>query len=193
MANVRKIGLTFAQMFVGCCSGILAGLISLSLVNLMWRGLQQAHLGGFLTALLILISFLIVYGAVIVSTAEAVRQMGRFIPRQTSRRRIYEGSFLGACAVVAVLTVALGNWTGALEGQSNLIRLLGTLFYYVAVIPLKLAVQWIPRLFLFIIAAPIGAAIAYNLPAQEAVAEEEIGTGAAEEQSGEQKGKRKRK
>lgn len=77
MANTKKIGLTLAQMLVGCCSGILAGGASLFLINLAWRGLQQVHLGGFLTALLLLISFLIVFGAAVAATAEGVRQMGK--------------------------------------------------------------------------------------------------------------------
>ena len=71
MANTRKIGFTFAQILVGCCCGILAGAISLSLMGLVWGGIQRADM-GFITALLLLISFLIVYGVVVAATAEGV-------------------------------------------------------------------------------------------------------------------------
>ena len=140
MADIRKMGLTFAQMVVGCCSGILAGGISLSLINFAWRGLQRLHLGSFPTALLVLVSFLIVYVAVVAATAEGVRQMGRFVPRQASRRRIYEGSFLGACAAVAVLTVTRADWIGTLKEWGGPIRLMGTFLYFVMVLPVKFAI-----------------------------------------------------
>lgn len=90
--------------------------------------------------------------------------MGRFIPIQVSRRRIYEGSFLGLCAAVALLSVTLASWSGALDEQPPIVKVLGTVFYYVMVLPIKLAIFWLPPLLLLIIAAPIGAAIAYNIP-----------------------------
>jgi hypothetical protein len=189
MANVRKIGLSFVQMLVGCCSGIVAGGISLFLVNFAWRGIQRLHLGGFLAALLLLISFLIVYGSAVAATAEGVRQMGRFIPRQASRRKIYEGSFLGACAAVAVLTVTRSDWITTLEEWGSPVRLLGTFIYYVIVLPLKFAIYWFPPVLLLIIAAPIGAAIGYNLPTPE---EEKSGTQGSQEQPADGKdGKKK--
>ena len=167
MANIRKIGWTLAQMLVGCCSGILAGGVLLALVNFAWRGLLRVNLGGFLTAVLLLISFLIVFGSAVAATAEGVRLMGRFIPRPASRRRVYEGSFLGACAAVAILTVTRADWLGTLEEWGAPIRLIGTLLYYVMALPMKFALFWLPPLVLLAIAAPIGAAIGYNLPQHE--------------------------
>lgn len=173
MVNIRKIGLTFAQILVGCCSGVLAGVISLYLVSLAWQGLNKINLGGFLTALLLVVSFLIVYAAVVAITAEGVRQMGRFIPRKISRRRMYEGSFLGLCAAVALLSVTLASWSGALDEQLPIVKVLGTVFYYLIVLPVKLTIFWLPPLLLLIIAAPIGAAIAYNIPSLAAEMESE--------------------
>jgi len=197
MANVKRIGFTFMQMLVGCCSGILAGGISLYLINLAWRGIQRLNLGGFLMALLLLISFLIVYGAAVAATAEGVRQMGRFIPRQASRRRIYEGSFLGACAAVAILTVTRADWMGTLQMTlewggpvrllGTLLYYLGTLLYYVIVLPVKFTIYWLPPLLLLIIAAPIGAAIGYNLTPSE---EEKTETEDSEEQPADKKGRK---
>ena len=166
MVKTKKIGLTFVQMLVGCCCGVLAGGILLSLINLLWGGLQQVNMGSFLTALLLLISFLIVYVGTVVATAEGVRQMGRFIPKRTSRRRIYEGSFLGVCAGVAILAVTRGDWASTLSEWGGPIKLVGTLVYYL-IIPLRLVMYVFPPIFVLLIAAPIGAAIAYNLPSPE--------------------------
>ncbi len=160
------IGLTFAQMAVGCCAGVLAGGISLFWINLMWRASWWTHLGGFLTAVLLLLSFLIVYGASVAGTAEGVRQMGRLIPKQTSRRKIYEGAFLGICAAVAILTVTRGDWLTTLAEWGDPVRAIGKLIYYVLVLPVKLATGWIPAYFFLLIAGPIGAAIGYNVPPQ---------------------------
>lgn len=173
MINARKMGLTFAQVLVGCCVGALAGGISLLLINFIWRGTQSLQLGGFLTALLLLISFLIVYGASVVGTAEGVRQMGRFIPKQTSRKKMYEGAFLGICAAVAILTVTRGDWISTLEEWGGPIKALGTLIYLVLIRPIRFATGWIPPRFVILISAPIGAAIAYNAPHREEASTEE--------------------
>ena len=146
----------------------------LSLLNLLWGGFQDVHIGGFLTAILLLISFLIVFGAAVAATAEGVRQMGRFVPKQTSRRWIYEGSFLGICAAVAIIIVTRSDWLGALEEWSGPIRLVGTMLYFVVALPIRFALFWLPPLVLLIIAAPIGAAIGYNLtPLEETASESE--------------------
>jgi len=181
MANAKKIGFTFAQIAVGCLAGVVAGVVSLSLINFAWRGLQQLNLGTFLTALLLLASFLIFFGGIVAATAEGVRQMGRFIPRQASRRKIYEGSFLGACAAVAVLSVTRSDWVGTLDEWGGPVKVLGTLLYFIVVLPVKTATFWVPSLLVLLIAAPIGAAIGYNLPPAEAKATQ---TEAAEESSG---------
>jgi hypothetical protein len=166
MVKSRNIGLTLIQILVGCFSGVLAGGILLSLINLAWRGIRELDPGGFITALLLLLSFLVVYGGVVIATAEGVRQMGRFVPKQTSRRRVYEGSFLGACAAVAILTVTRGDWMSTLDEWGGAIRLVGTLLYYL-IVPLRLIMYLFPPILILLIAAPIGAAIGYNLPSPE--------------------------
>ena len=176
MIKGKKIGLTFAQMLVGCCTGVLAGWLSLLSIKLIWRGDWWAHLGGFLTAVLLLASFLIIYGAGVVGTAEGVRQMGRFIPKQTSRRKMYEGAFLGICAAVAILTVTRGDWLTTLEEWVGPVKILGTLIYTILVLPVRFATGWIPARFLLLIAAPIGAAIAYNIPPQAEKSPESAGS-----------------
>jgi hypothetical protein len=174
MANIKKIGFSFVQMATGCCAGILAGMLALFLVNFLWRGLQEVHLNGFIIALLLLISFLVVFGVAVVAIAEGVRQIGRLlVPKETSRRRIYEWSFLGICAAVAVLTATRADWITTLQEWGNPVRLLGTLVYYVIVRPVYFAIFWIPPLFLLIVAGPVGAVLAYNLPPEEEAREDE--------------------
>jgi hypothetical protein len=163
--NRKKLGWTFAQVFAGGIAGIIACLVSLTLINLIWQGLQQLYLSNFLTGLLLLISFLLMLSVTIMAIAESVILIGRFVPKETSRRKIYEGSFLGLCAAVAILSVTRGDWIGTLEEWGGLIKLVATLFYLVAFLPLKLITFWLPALFVIIIAAPIGATIGYNLSA----------------------------
>ena len=190
MTSGKKIGLTFAQMLVGFCAGVLAGGFFLFWINLIQRGTKSIHLGGFLTALLILISFLIVFGAGIAGTAEGVRQMGRFIPRQASRRKIYEGAFLGICAAVAILTVTRGDWLTTLNEWGGPVKIIGTLIYFILILPLKTVTGWIPARALFLIAAPIGAAIGYNItPREEEESEEE----ASDDQPEDSKSRKKKK
>jgi hypothetical protein len=162
--NVKKIGWTSAQIFAGGLAGFLACWIVLLLINLAWQGLQSLSLGNFLTGLLLLISFLIILSATVIATSESVLQIGRFVPRETSRRKVYEGSFLGLCAAVAILSVTRGDWVSTIEEWGGLIKLIATLFYLVAFLPLKLVTFWIPALFFIIIAIPIGAIIGYYLP-----------------------------
>ena len=162
-ANVKKLGWTLTQVITGGVAGFLACWISLLLINLIWQGLISLSLGNFLTGLLLLISFLILLCATVIATSESVLQIGRFIPRETSRRKIYEGCFIGLCSAVAILSVTRGDWISTLDEWSGLVKLIATLFYIVAFLPLKLVTFWIPALFLIIIAAPIGATIGYNL------------------------------
>jgi len=161
--NTKKLGWTLTQVFSGGLAGFLACWISLLLINLIWQELQYLPLGNFLTGLLLLISFLVLLSITIIASSESVLQIGRFIPKKASRRKVYEGSFLGLCAVVAILSVTRGDWVSALDEWGGLIKLVATLFYLVVFLPLKLVTFWIPALFFIMIAAPIGATIVYNL------------------------------
>lgn len=138
------------------------------LTNFAWQGLQRAPLGGFIMSLLLLISFLAVFGVAIAATAEGVRLVGRlFLPRESSRRKIYEWTFLGICAAVAILTVTRADWIGTLQEWGNPVRSVGTFIYYIIVRPVYFIIFWIPPLVALLLAAPIGAVIAYNLPPPE--------------------------
>ncbi|MBD3182032.1 hypothetical protein GF312_07060 [Candidatus Poribacteria bacterium] len=174
MSKGKRIGLVFLQMLVGCCAGVIAGGISLFIVNSIWNGIQNVNMGGFLTAIFVLISFLLVYGIAIIATAEGVHLMGRFVPKTVSRRRLYESTFLAVCAAVALITVTRADWITTLQEWGGPIRLLGTVIYYVIVRPVNLLTFWIPSILLYVIAGPVGAALAYNLKPYEEKSKTEI-------------------
>lgn len=159
----KKVKWTLAQLLAGSIIGLLFGWLSLTIMTYITQNIQGTNLGGFLTGIILLISFLIVLGITVISSAESVRQLGRFIPKETSLRKIYEGSFLGLCTAVAVLFVTRGDWLNTLDEWGGIIKLVAILFYLVLVLPLKLITFWIPAAVLLAIAAPIGAIIGYNL------------------------------
>ncbi|MGQ9609331.1 MAG: hypothetical protein ACUVWN_08515 [bacterium] len=165
--NTKKLGFTLLQILAGGCAGLLAGLILLSLINLIWSGLSNIYINGFIKALLILISFLILVIGALSATVESILLLGRYIPREISRKKIYEGGFLGICTAVAFLTVTRGDWMGTLVEWGGPIRLIGTIFYFVVALPAKLFTFWIPVFLLIFLGAPIGSAIAYNLMPQK--------------------------
>lgn len=165
--NTRRLGFTLLQILAGGCAGLLAGLILLSLINLIWTGLSNIYMHGFIKGLLILASFLIIVMGVLSATAETILLIGKYIPRETSRKKIYEGGFLGICTVVAFLTVTRGDWMGTLAEWGGLIKLVGTIFYFVVALPAKLFTFWIPVFLLFFLGAPVGSTIAYHLSHKE--------------------------
>jgi len=162
--NKKKVGWTAVQLIVGCIAGLIFGWLSLALMGLFTEWVYSLTSGGFLPAVILLIAFLIVLGAMIGATAESVRRIGRFIPRVNSTRKIYEGSFLGLCAAVALLSVTRGEWLNSLDDWGGIIKLLAIMFYLLIVLPLKLITGWIPAVVLLAISAPIGAIIGYYLP-----------------------------
>jgi hypothetical protein len=116
--------------------------------------------------------------------------MGRFIPRETSRRKIYEGAFLGICAAVAFVTVVRGNWLTTLAEWGNPIRSLGKFIYYIIVRPVDFVTSWIPEYFILLISGPIGAAIGYNTSPHE---EQKPETVVSDEESAEVEHKKRRR
>ena len=159
----KKIVWTLAQLLGASIAGLLCGWLSLALMSYVTQGVRSIDLGGFLTGIILLLSFLFVLGITIAASAESVRQIGKFIPKETSFKKIYEGGFLGICAAVAILFVTRGDWLNTLDEWGGLIKLIAILFYLVLVLPIKLITFWIPTAVILAIAAPIGATIGYNL------------------------------
>jgi len=165
--NKRKLGWTLVQVVVGCIAGLLFGWLSLALMSYVTKGIHSSELGSFSAGIILLVSFLVVFGLTIFASAESVRQIGRFIPKETSLKKIYEGSFLGICAAVALLSITRGDWLNSLDEWGGIIKLIAILFYLILVLPLKLITFWVPAVVILAIAAPIGAVIGYNLSPYE--------------------------
>jgi len=169
--NKRKLGWTLVQIVVGCIAGLLCGWLSLTLMSYVTKGIHSSELGSFLSGIILLVSFLAVFCLTIFASAESVRQIGRFIPKETSLKKIYEGSFLGICAAVALLFISRGDWLNSLDEWGGIIKLVAILFYLILVLPIKLITFWIPAAVILAIAAPIGAVIGYNMSPHEEEAE----------------------
>ncbi len=164
--NTKKLGFTLLQILAGGFAGLLSGLILLGLINLIWTGLSNIYINGFIKGLLILTSFLVLIIGALSATVEIILLIGKYVPREISRKKIYEGGFLGICTAVAFLTVTRGDWMGTLAEWGGPIKLIGTIFYFVVALPAKLFTFWIPVFLLIFLGAPVGSAIAYNLMPQ---------------------------
>ena len=168
MVDTRKIGLILIQIVVGCAAGLILGGISLFAADRFWDSIKEAHIRDLLTALLLLTTFFLVLGIGIIATSEGVKAVGRGRQKKEAPRKwIYEGSFLGLCSAVALLTVTRSDWLGTLQEWGGFVQFLGTAIYYLLVKPVWLFTFWIPPLFLLAIAAPVGAVIAYYFPPKE--------------------------
>jgi len=161
-AKLKKISWIIAQIFASGMAGAIACLLSFTIVNLIWQRVDPLSIFGLLRGILLLITFLFVLASTIAAVSETVLQFKRFIPRETiSRKMVYEGCFLGICAAVALLSVTRGEWMNSLEDWGGGIKLIATLFYLIAFLPLKLVTFWIPAFLVLSISAPIGATIGF--------------------------------
>lgn len=162
--RTRKILLIAGQIVISGIAGIIACLLSFTIVNLLWQGIDPQSIFGFIRGILLLISFLFILFASITAVSETVLQFRRYIPREfISRKMVYEGCFLGICAAVALLSVTRSDWINSLEDWGGGVKLIATLFYLLLFLPLKLFTFWIPALLILSISAPIGATIAFYL------------------------------
>jgi len=202
----KRVSLVFLQFLGGCIVGVIAYLVLRLLTDLLWIKLQQVDFGGFLTAIFLLISFFIVYFGSIVAAAEGVRQTGRLLKHpgasedSMSLRRIYEGSFLGLCAAVALLSVTRGDWAGTLQEWGNPIKAIGEIVYKI-IVPIKFLTFGFSEdlalpsaIFIIIISAPIGAIISYNVKSsvreQKKIKSDEIVVEQSEDKKKTKKGKK---
>ncbi len=168
MPRKRTIALTVSQIALGGFIGLASGwLCRLILELLLWKGLigdRVQH--GFWVSLLLLISFGVTYGSALAGVAEGVIFAGRRFGVSIDRKRTYQGAFLGAPAIVALMSLLNIHWE-ALVASNLLFYILLNVARLLALIislPLRilLAVKCPPEI-LYIIAAPIGAILGYRL------------------------------
>ena len=167
MPRKRMIALTVSQIALGGSIGLVGGWICRLIVELLlWNGLigdRVQH--GFWVGLLLLISFAVTYGSALAGVAEGVIFAGRRFGVSIDRRHIYQGAFLGAPTVVALMSLLNIHWE-ALVAPNLLFDLLlnvARLLAFIISLPLRilLAIKCPPEL-LYIVAAPIGAILGYR-------------------------------
>jgi hypothetical protein len=168
MPRKRTIVLTVSQIALGGSIGLASGWLCRLIVELLlWNGLigdRVQH--GFWVSLLLLISFGVTYGSALAGVAEGVIFAGRRFGVSIDRKRTYQGAFLGAPAIVALMSLLNIHWE--VLGASNLLFFvllkLAELLAVIISLPLRilLAIKCPPEL-LYIVAAPIGAILGYRL------------------------------
>ena len=168
MPRKRTIVLTVSQIALGGSIGLASGWLCRLIVELLlWNGLISDRVQhGFWVSLLLLISFGVTYGSALAGVAEGVIFAGRRFGVSIDRKRTYQGAFLGAPAIVALMSLLNIHWE-ALVASNLLFYILLNVAQLLALIislPLRilLAVKCPPEL-LYIVAAPIGAILGYRL------------------------------
>ncbi len=168
MPRKKTIALTASQIVLGGAIGLASGWICCLLVELLfWNGLigdRVQH--GFWVGLLLLISFGMAYGSALAGVAEGVIFAGHRFSANVDRKRAYQGAFLGAPAIVALMSLLNIHWE-ALVASNVLFYILLNIAQLLALIislPLRilLAIKCPPEL-LYVVAAPIGAILGYRL------------------------------
>ena len=166
----NDITLTLGQIAAGSLIGLIGGWICLLIFEgFIWEmllGDQVRH--GFWVGLLLLISFSITYGVVIVGSSTGIRFVSQKFGVNIPLKPLCSGAFLGPPAVVGLL--ALLNVPWEIFGRPNLILalllpVLKTLAYVVS-LPMR---GWmylgLPVEIWYILAVPIGAILGYRLTA----------------------------
>ena len=168
MPRKRTIALTVSQIALGGSIGLASGWLCRLIVELLlWKGLigdRVQH--GFWVGLLLLISFGMTYGSALVGVAEGVIFAGRRFGVSIDRKLTYQGAFLGAPAIVALMSLLNIHWEGLIASNLLFYVLLNIaqLLALIISLPLRilLAIKCPPEL-LYIVAAPIGAILGYRL------------------------------
>ena len=168
MPRKRTIALTASQIVLGGSIGLASGWLCRLIVELLlWKGLigdRVEH--GFWVGLLLLISFGVTYGVALAGVAEGVIFAGRRFGVSIDRKRTYQGAFLGAPAIVALMSLLNIHWE-ALAGSNllfDILLILAQLLALIISLPLRILLEVkCPPEFLYIVAAPIGAILGYRL------------------------------
>jgi hypothetical protein len=168
MPRKNAILVTLSQVILGGAIGLIGGWICLSIFEKFFWGVvitdRVQH--GFWAGLFLLISFGVTYGITVAGVAESVRFAGLKFGTHIARKGAYQGAFLGAPAIVALLSLLNIHWEELIP-PNLLIGLLLPVFRSLAFIislPLRilLSLRCPPEL-LYIVAAPIGAILGYRL------------------------------
>jgi hypothetical protein len=173
MLRKNTIALTASQIVSGSFIGLVSGWLCFFLVEqLVWKGLIGDRVqSGFWVGLVLLISFGVTYGSAIAGVAEGVIFAGRRFGVSIGRKSTYQGTFLGAPAIVALMLLLNIHWETLVASNLlfYLLLAIAQLLAFIVSLPLRilLAIKCPPEL-LYIVAAPIGAILGYRLVGTDA-------------------------
>ena len=168
MSRKDTILLTLSQIVLGAVVGLVGGGLCLFIFEkFLWGVIIDDRVQhGFWVGLFLLISFGVTYGATVAGVAESVRFAGRKFGTHIDRKGTYQGAFLGAPAIVALMSLLNIQWAELIP-QNLLVSLLLPVFRALAFfvsLPLRvLLLLKCPPELLYILAAPIGAILGYRL------------------------------
>ena len=168
MSRKNSILLTLSQIAIGGVLTVTGSFIYLLFFKKFLWGLLIADrvTHGFWVGLFLLISIGTTYGAIIVGVSEGIRFVGRKFGIDIPFKPVYSGAFLGAPAIVGLLSLQNVPWD--IFGTGNIIlNLILPVFQAIAFI-LSLPIRaWLllgfPVFLLYVLAIPIGAIIGYRL------------------------------
>lgn len=168
MTRKNEILLTLSQIVLGAVAGLTGGGLCFFIFKKFFWGIIIADRvqHGFWVGLFLLISFGVTYGATVVGVAESVRFAGRKFGVHICRKGTYQGAFLGAPAIVALMSLLNIQWAELIP-QNLLVSLLLPVFRVLAFLislPLRILLRLgCPPQLLYILAAPVGAILGYRL------------------------------
>ena len=168
MSKKNAILLTLSQIALGGIVGLVAGWVSLFIFqNLIGRVVSTYVQHGFWMGLFLLISFGVAYGSAVAGVGEAVRLAGRWFGVEIDRKKAYQGAFLGAPTIVALMSLINIHW-GGIIAPNLLIHILlpiARLIAFIVSLPVLVLTEWLrfPPELLYIVAAPVGAILGYRL------------------------------
>lgn len=169
MSQKKGIVLTMSQIVLGSAIGLASGWICRFIIeSLIWKGLiGDGVQHGFWVGLLLLVSFGLTYGSTIAGVTEGVRIAGRWFDIHINRKNAYQGAFLGAPAIVALMLLLNIHWD-MLIAPNFLVSLLfsvARVLVFVISLPIFVLLEWVkcPPELLYVLAPPIGAILGYRV------------------------------
>lgn len=168
MFQKDNILLTLIQITVGVFITLIGCLVYYFVFNkLIWQILINDRIThGFWVGLFLLISIALSYGLIIVCVTEGTRHVGRYFGYHIPFRPVCAGAFLGAPAIVFLLSLRNIPWD--IFGTQNIIlTIILPIFKTIAFLlslPIRvLLMLGLPVLMLYVLAIPIGAILGYRL------------------------------
>lgn len=168
MFKNNSILLTLIQIAIGVVITLVGCLLYLLVFKLVfWSVIINDRIShGFWVGLLLILSIAATYGVIVVGVTEGIRFVGRVFGINIPFKPVCSGAFLGAPAVVGLLSLLNVPWD--IFGSPNVILtiilpLFKTLAYLLS-LPIR---AWIrlnfPVEILYVVAIPIGAILGYRL------------------------------